>query len=480
MWGLRSKYLKSGVVLFVVTVGLVLAGTFLNTIAFSITLAGLVLVVLISLASRDAWRQTTQRRLDQKGYILPWDYVDSGLRREWAPFVKFPGARAVRPSYGNPVAGRPAAGRPAAGKPGIGKPVAGKPAARNRSRRRGGELLRPEAMVTLSEERRVAGIDDLFAALDSELVGLVPVKKKVEEIGSLLLVDRARQRFGLTASRPNLHMCFTGPPGTGKTTVAMRMADLLRRLGYLEKGHLVHAMRDDLVGEYIGHTAPKTKAVLERAMGGVLFIDEAYSLYRAQDSKDYGQECIDILLQVMENDRDKLVVILAGYKDRMDYFFESNPGMGSRIAHHLNFAEYTLDELLAIGQLMLDQSSYYLSDGADGAFRDYLADQMRQPRFANARSVRNELERARLRHAYRLAAEPERDRTRDDLMRLEAADIELGATLPIREALLSCRHHVNEFTSIRPDRLPYPPSYAVKRNAAVISAVTGVLYGTAP
>ena len=196
--------------------------------------------------------------------------------------------------------------------------------------RRRKETLQPDATITLAAERRAAGIDDLFMELDVELIGLVPVKRKVEEIGSLLLVDRARQRFGLSASRPNLHMCFTGAPGTGKTTVALMMADLLHRLGYLEKGHLVHAMRDDLVAEYIGQTAPKTKQVLERAMGGVLFIDEAYTLYRAEDSKDYGQECIDILMQVMENQRDKLVVILAGYKDRMDRFFDSNPGMSSR------------------------------------------------------------------------------------------------------------------------------------------------------
>jgi probable Rubsico expression protein CbbX len=252
------------------------------------------------------------------------------------------------------------------------------------------------------------------------------VKKKVEEIGSLLLIDRARQRFGLSASRPNLHMCFTGMPGTGKTTVALMMADLLHRLGYIEKNRLVHAMRDDLVGEYIGHTAPKTKAVLDRAMGGVLFIDEAYSLYRSEDSKDYGRECIDVLMQVMENQRDKLVVILAGYKDRMDHFFESNPGMSSRIAHHLDFAPYELDELLAIGELMLGRSSYYLSDEAVTAFRDYLSQQVGQPRFANARSVRNELENARLRHAYRLATDPERPWTKDDLMRLEPSDVGLG------------------------------------------------------
>jgi probable Rubsico expression protein CbbX len=218
-------------------------------------------------------------------------------------------------------------------------------------------------------------------------------------------------------------MCFTGAPGTGKTTVALMMADLLYRLGYLEKGHLVHAMRDDLVAEYIGQTAPKTKQVLERAMGGVLFIDEAYTLYRAEDSKDYGQECIDILMQVMENQRDKLVVILAGYKDRMDRFFDSNPGMSSRVAHHLDFADYDVDELLSIGQLMLDRTSYYLSDEAEATLRDYLSIRMTQPRFANARSVRNELENARLRHAFRLAADPERHWAKDDLMRLEPSDI---------------------------------------------------------
>jgi len=285
------------------------------------------------------------------------------------------------------------------------------------------QLLHPDATVTLADERAAAGVDDVFASLDRELVGLLPVKQKVEEIAALLLVDRVRQRFGLSAPRPNLHMCFTGEPGTGKTTVALKMADLLHRLGYLEQGHLVHAMRDDLVGEFIGHTAPKTKRVLERAMGGVLFIDEAYYLYRASDSKDYGQECIEILLQVMENDRDKLVVILAGYKDRMDEFFECNPGLSSRIAHHLDFAPYQVDELVAIGRGMLDQSSYYLSDDAEAAFRQYLTIRMRQPRFANARSVRNELERARLRHAHRLAADPAASRSRDDLMRLEPLDV---------------------------------------------------------
>ncbi len=294
---------------------------------------------------------------------------------------------------------------------------------RSRKRDQRADLLPPDATISFAAEREAADIDEVFTALDDDLVGLVPVKKKVQEISALLLVDRARQRFGLEASRPNMHMCFTGPPGTGKTTVALRMADLLHRLGYLEEGHLIHAMRDDLVGQYVGQTAPRTKRVLEKAMGGVLFIDEAYYLYRAGDSLDYGQEVIDILLQVMENQRDNLVVILAGYKDRMDEFFGVNPGMSSRIAHHLDFAAYELDELAAIGQLMLDGSRYYLSEAADHAFRSYLTQRMEQPRFANARSVRNELERARLRHAHRLASDLHRNWTRDDLMRLEPEDI---------------------------------------------------------
>jgi len=372
-------------------------------------------VALVALA-RDGWRQTSPENLGSRGFrpgtVRGMGVMDPGLRRDYSPILpaavtrRRTSTRAPRPAV------RPAPPSVAAATPG-----------RSGRARRRNEALQPDATITLAAERRAAGIDDLFLELDLELIGLIPVKRKVEEIGSLLLVDRARQRFGLSASRPNLHMCFTGAPGTGKTTVALMMADLLHRLGYLEKGHLVHAMRDDLVAEYIGQTAPKTKQVLERAMGGVLFIDEAYTLYRAEDSKDYGQECIDILMQVMENQRDKLVVILAGYKDRMDRFFDSNPGMSSRVAHHLDFADYDVDELLSIGRLMLDRTSYYLSDEAEATLRDYLSVRMTQPRFANARSVRNDLENARLRHAFRLAADPERHWTKDDLMRLHPSDI---------------------------------------------------------
>ena len=386
MYGFKLRYVKRSVLLLAVLVIVIVAWYYLPH-SFFIMLATIAAVLgLIAGLARNAWSQT----------------VDDSSRPSQAGVVR---PRRDRKSRAAARAGRRA------------------------------ELLDPEATVSLSDERRAADIEEVFTSLNNQLVGLLPVKKKVEEIASLLLVDRVRNRFGLEAPRPNLHMCFTGEPGTGKTTVALQMADLLYRLGYLEKGHLVHAMRDDLVGEYIGHTAPKTKRILERAMGGVLFIDEAYYLYRPGDSKDYGQECIDILLQVMENDRDKLLVILAGYKNRMDVFFESNPGMHSRIAHHLDFAPYRLDELVAIGRAMLDRSAYYLSPDAELAFREYMTLRMAQPRFANARSVRNELERARLRHAFRLAAEPELDRSKDDLMRLEAADILASPLFSLAESI---------------------------------------------
>jgi probable Rubsico expression protein CbbX len=264
--------------------------------------------------------------------------------------------------------------------------------------------LPPDARVDLAKERADSHADEVLDALDLELVGLNPVKTRIREIAALLLVDRVRARFGIDSGRPNLHMCFTGSPGTGKTTVAVRLAELLHRLGYIRKGHLVSVTRDDLVGQYVGHTAPKTKEVLKRAMGGVLFIDEAYYLYRAENERDYGQEAIEILLQVMENQRDDLVVVLAGYKERMDSFFASNPGMSSRIAHHIDFPDYEPDELEAIGHLMMEREGYALAPETEPVFRDYLDRRRAQPRFANARSVRNAIERARLRHANRLVA----------------------------------------------------------------------------
>jgi probable Rubsico expression protein CbbX len=247
-----------------------------------------------------------------------------------------------------------------------------------------------------------SGVQAVLDALDAELVGLAPVKKRIREIASLLVVDRVRRDMQLAAGAPSLHMSFTGNPGTGKTTVALRMADLLHKLGYSRTGHMVAVTRDDLVGQYIGHTAPKTKEVLKKAMGGVLFIDEAYYLYRPENERDYGQEAIEILLQVMENQRDDLVVILAGYRDRMETFFRSNPGMSSRIAHHIDFPDYKDDELLAIGALILKDWNYQLSPRAQKVFLDYIERRRTQPHFANARSVRNALDRARLRQAHRL------------------------------------------------------------------------------
>jgi probable Rubsico expression protein CbbX len=278
------------------------------------------------------------------------------------------------------------------------------------------------AGVDLSEVLEESQVMEVLQQLDQELVGLKSVKTRIREIAALLLIDRMRRGMGLSARPPSLHMSFTGPPGTGKTTVALRMATILHRLNYVRKGHLIAVTRDDLVGQYIGHTAPKTKEVLKRAMGGVLFIDEAYYLYRQENERDYGQEAIEILLQVMENQRDDLVVILAGYKDRMDTFFQSNPGISSRIAHHLEFPDYTLNELLAIAQLMLAEQMYRLSPEAFQAFEAYLTRRMHQPRFANARSVRNALDRARLRQANRLFAKGGRI-SKTDLMTIEAEDI---------------------------------------------------------
>jgi len=266
-------------------------------------------------------------------------------------------------------------------------------------------------------------VEDVLAELDRDLVGLAPVKARIRDIAALLVIDKLRTNLGLVSEAPSLHMNFVGNPGTGKTTVAMRMAQILHRLGYVRKGHLVAVTRDDLVGQYIGHTAPKTREVLKKAMGGVLFIDEAYYLYRPENERDYGQEAIEILLQVMENQRDDLVVILAGYKDRMDTFFQSNPGMSSRIAHHLDFPDYAVDELMQIGQKMLAQQNYVLEPDAEAVFHRYLGLRVQQPHFANARSVRNALDRARLRQASRLFADRDRQLSADDLRTLAAQDI---------------------------------------------------------
>ena len=259
-----------------------------------------------------------------------------------------------------------------------------------------------EMLIDLEEMYQHSCIGETIAALDRDMVGLVPVKTRIREIAALLLVEAARRKLGLQAEPPSLHMSFTGNPGTGKTSVGQRIADMLHRLGYIRRNHVVVVTRDDLVGQYIGHTAPKTKEILKKAMGGVLFIDEAYYLYRPENERDYGQEAIEILLQVMEDKRDDLVVVLAGYKDRMDTFFSSNPGMASRVAHHIDFPDYNAGELFEIAGLMLQKMHYHLASEAELALRDYIALRMQQPRFSNARSIRNALDRARLRQANRL------------------------------------------------------------------------------
>jgi probable Rubsico expression protein CbbX len=278
---------------------------------------------------------------------------------------------------------------------------------------------------------RESNVRDALDALDRELVGLSPVKSRVREIAALLLVEKLRRSVGLQAEPPPLHMSFTGNPGTGKTTVAMRMASLLHGLGYVRKGQLVAVTRDDLVGQYIGHTAPKTKEVLKRAMGGVLFIDEAYYLFRPENERDYGQEAIEILLQVMENQRDDLVVVFAGYKDRMDRFFSSNPGMASRVAHHIDFPDYSEEELFAIAELMLDRMQYVLSDDAAVALREYIALRKAQPRFSNARSIRNALDRARLRQANRLFERRADPLSSEELSTIEVKDIRASRVFSI-------------------------------------------------
>ncbi len=299
------------------------------------------------------------------------------------------------------------------------------------------ETLHSADLQALLQE---TGVPEVLERLDRELIGLAPVKGRIREIAAYLVVDKLRRELGLGGSRPVLHMAFTGNPGTGKTTVAMRMATILHRLGYIRRDHLVVASRDDLVGQYIGHTAPKTKEILKRAMGGVLFIDEAYSLYRSENERDYGQETIEILLQVMENQREDLVVVLAGYADKMEQFFSLNPGMRSRIAHHIQFPDYTETELVAIGQLMLTEQNYYLDEAAARAFAEYVACRMRLPNFANARSIRNAIDRFKLRQARRLF-ERGGQVTPDDLRRIAEEDIRASQVFKDCAELEQGGHH---------------------------------------
>merc|ERR1712039_120421 len=279
--------------------------------------------------------------------------------------------------------------------------------------------------VNLQEEYNKTNIQSVIDNLEQDLVGLTPVKARIREIAALLLIQRLRKSLGLglDSAAVGLHMSFTGSPGTGKTVVATRMADILYKLGYIRKGHLITVTRDDLVGQYIGHTAPKTKEVLKRAMGGVLFIDEAYYLYKPDNERDYGAEAIEILLQVMENQREDLVVIFAGYKDKMDNFYESNPGLSSRVANHIDFPDFTPDELIEIARLILEEQQYRMDAAAEAALLEYIEKRMQLPLFANARTIANAIDTARMRHANRMFNSGDKILTKADLVTIEAEDI---------------------------------------------------------
>jgi len=280
-----------------------------------------------------------------------------------------------------------------------------------------------DCSIDLATSYADSGVAEVLDQLDQDLIGLLPVKTRIREIAALLLVEQARRSLNLASVMPGLHMSFTGRPGTGKTTVAEKMSQILHRLGYLRKGHVVTVTRDDLVGQYVGHTAPKTREMIKRAQGGVLFIDEAYYLYKPGNERDYGAEAIEILLQDMERQRGDFVVIFAGYKQEMETFYESNPGLKSRVSHHIDFPDYSDDELMAIAQLLLRQQNYRFGDGALQAFTDYIRRRRQLPFFANARSMRNAIDRMRLRQANRLFSRMGEPMTRDDLITISADDI---------------------------------------------------------
>ena len=280
-----------------------------------------------------------------------------------------------------------------------------------------------DSLIDLSAEYVDSGVSDVLDQLEHELIGLNPVKTRIKEIAALLMVEKARHNLHLATKKPVLHMSFTGRPGTGKTTVAKRISQILHKLGYLRKGHVVTVTRDDLVGQYIGHTAPKTKEIIKRSQGGVLFIDEAYYLYKPGNERDYGAEAIEILLQDMEAQRDGFMVIFAGYKDQMENFYRSNPGLYSRVAHHIDFPDYSNDELMEIARLFLSEQNYSFSKEASICFEDYIERRRHLPFFANARSIRNALDRIRLRQANRLFSRKGDLLSREDLMTLEESDI---------------------------------------------------------
>ena len=250
-------------------------------------------------------------------------------------------------------------------------------------------ILTQSDSIDIKECYKQTGISDILNTLDQELVGLKTVKNRVREISSVLLFDRIREIQELPVLNSSLHMAFTGRTGTGKTSVATKIALVLRSLGYLTKGHLTNVTREDLVGQYVGHTAPKTREQLQKAKGGILFIDEAYQLYKPDNERDYGAEAIELLLQVMENQRDDLIIIFAGAKDKLEKFFNSNPGVSSRIGNHINFNDYTTSELVEITKFLLHNDNRYKFNDETIKILEFYLDQFTKfPAFSNVRTIK--------------------------------------------------------------------------------------------
>jgi len=271
------------------------------------------------------------------------------------------------------------------------------------------------------EEKSRLLLEQALQELDA-LVGLEPVKKLVRELQAFVQVQQLRRQEGLLTEPLVLHMVFMGNPGTGKTTVARILGKIFREMGVLRKGHLVEVERADLVGEYIGHTAQKTREQIKKALDGILFIDEAYSLARGGE-KDFGKESIDCLVKAMEDHKDNLILILAGYQREMAHFLRINPGLRSRFPIHIIFPDYTMEELLEIAELMLRQREYQLDKGA----REEIIKILQRSSGAavenpgNARLVRNIIERAIRRQAVRIVGQEKLER--EDLMTITREDI---------------------------------------------------------
>lgn len=287
----------------------------------------------------------------------------------------------------------------------------------------GRQTGKPQAQAAAeSDADRAARLEVVMSELDA-LIGLKSVKRLVKEIQAFVDIQQRRMKEHLVAEPLVLHMIFKGNPGTGKTTVARILGRMLKEMGVLPKGHLIEVERADLVGEYIGHTAQKTREQLRKAMGGILFIDEAYSLARGGE-KDFGKEAIDTLVKAMEDHKAEMILILAGYRDEMEFFLRTNPGLRSRFPIHIQFPDYQINELMAIADQMLKARQYKLTTDARRRLQELLQahSKPQEQSFGNARLVRNLIEKGIRRQAVRLVKK--KQMTRDDLMLIRSEDIE--------------------------------------------------------